>query len=140
MISFKTTGVVVAIPRSGQFTTERTRADIEARLERGEKVYTASGGWEEPSRFGITVTHKDGERTESRHTVVRIKSIVGDQQTCDFWITEAGIGGAAFEKLLKAEAGDRVMVSGHLVCENSYWRPIVEKALRVEVNAMRERS
>jgi hypothetical protein len=112
MIAFSLTGKVVAIPRSGQFTTEFMRASIERTIAEGKKVYTRSGGWEEPKRYGIGRRYEDGQPVDVRCTTLRVETDGGPEQTADLWITEERVGKATFERVLALEVGARVKITG----------------------------
>lgn len=110
MIRFEVTGMVTAIPRASQMTTEFMRASVLKDVEEGRKVYTRTGGWEEPQRFG--------SNGRGRYTRIRIASEGEQQQTADFWIAEYEMTTATFEKLIALEVGDRVKLTGYVAYSN----------------------
>lgn len=113
MIPFQTTAKVKGVPRASQLTTE---AYLTLRRGRGHRL-------PEPSRYGIN--------SQGRYTILRVATEAEAlTEVVDFWVEEARIGEADFERLLALEVGDRVKLAGRVVSQLEHGKVslLVERA------------
>jgi hypothetical protein len=105
---WRLTATVTNIARRSQLTTECRRESFAEH----ERKPGFTRGWEEPARWGC---HLGGER----YTTLRVE--LEDGEKADFWIEEKECGKTGFARVLAAEPGERLTLSG--LIRHREWRP-----------------